>query len=203
MNDCTLYDMQLAAYAAVELSEPELGAVRDHLARCGKCRAELAREQELRAVLGSLPAAICPAAVSDAVTQRISTGQSRRSAPLTDRSRAGARWPAALGLVAAAILAILLVPGLLRESPPAGPPAAGIGEPGEPFSRAEIEQARREFIMTLALAADVLDRSRDRTVVDVFGAQLPRAISSSLHPHASDAQVPTNNTNAAQTGGKG
>ncbi len=62
---------------------------------------------------------------------------------------------------------------------------------------------RREVIATLVLAADILDRSRDKTVVDVFGARLPRAISESLRPHATDAQNSTGNPNATHTGGNG
>jgi hypothetical protein len=204
MNDCTLYDMQLATYAAGELNEPELGAVQDHLERCAACRAELDRERELRSILGSLPLAVCPASVTATLAQRIDSAAGRDPGPTTDPRSAPHRWrwPAVVGLAAAAVLAVLLVPGLW-QGPPSEQPVARNDASASLYSDAEIDQARRDVITTLALAADILDRSRDKTVVDVFGAQLPRVISGSLRSPASDAQEPSDNTNAAHTGGKG
>ena len=45
----------ISAYLDGELQGPELGQLLDHLARCGKCAAELERIQEVRAAVRSLP----------------------------------------------------------------------------------------------------------------------------------------------------
>jgi len=197
MNDCTLYDIQLAAYAAGELSEPELGAVESHLARCAECRDELAREIDMRTMLAGLPQVPCPQRVSVAVYDTLARTQTET---MVGPWR---RWSLGPALVAATLLAVLLVPTMWQKTSPPDPTVANVGAGTPQFTTAEIKQARREVIATLVLAADILDRSRDKTVVDVFGARLPRAISESLRPHATDAQNSTHNPNAPHTGGNG
>ncbi len=194
MNDCTLYDIQLTAYAAGELTEPDLGAVENHLKRCADCRAELAREKEMRSLLGGLPTAECP----DSVTNFL-----HGVLPLEEDSNSNrfGWWPAGMGLVAAALLAVLLIPGLMGDTTETERLVAQV-ETHE-FTADEISQARHDVIATLALAADVLERSRDNAVVEVFGARLPRIINESLRSPASDAHGKTDNLKTAPTGGNG
>lgn len=195
MNDCTLYDIQLTDYAAGELAEPDLGAVKKHLERCADCRAELAREVELRSLLGGLPTAECP----DTVTNFLHDALPLDAGDSTGRSFGW--WPAGMGLVAAALLAVLLIPGLMGDN--AGTERLVAQAETHEFTAEEISQARHDVIATLALAADVLERSRENTVADVFGARLPRIINDSLRSPASDAQGKTDNTKTAPTGGNG
>jgi anti-sigma factor RsiW len=197
MNDCTLYDIQLTAYAAGELTEPDLGAVESHLARCADCRAELAREKELRDLLGGLPTAECP----DTVTHFLN-GVGQLDEDISSERRFG-WWPAGLGMIAAALLAVLLIPGLLDNADQTDGLVAQANSDAHEFTAAEISQARRDVIATLALAADVLERSRENTVVDVFGARLPRVINGSLRSPISDAHGTTDNHKTAPTGGNG
>ncbi len=195
MNDCTLYELQLMDLAAGELTEPDLGAVRKHLQQCADCSAELAREIQMRELLGGLPAAACPEAVTNRLQSALPLGADR-----TGNGRSS-WWPAGLGLVAAALLAVLLIPGWMNRTvaPESDLAQSEIHE----FTDAEISQARRDVIATLALAADILERSREETVADVFGARLPRIINGSLRSPLSDAQGTTDNLKTAPTGGNG
>lgn len=197
MNDCTLYDIQLTAYAAGELTEPDLGAVESHLKRCADCRAELAREKELRDLLGGLPTADCPDTVTHFLKGAVPSDEDKSS------ERRFGWWPAGLGMIAAALLAVLLIPGLLNNPDQTDDLLAQAQIDAHEYTAAEISQARRDVIATLALAADVLERSRENTVVDVFGARLPRVINGSLRSPISDAQGTTDNHKTAPTGGNG
>ncbi len=197
MKDCALYEIHLTDYAAGELTEPVLSALESHLGHCSACRDELAREIELRTVLGSLPLAQCP----DTVTQNVQHGNERHAPIATDRRSPW--WPAGLSLVAAALLAVLLMPEFVRGPHNPGPIAFDSEIAAPNFSAAEIAQARRDVIATLALAVDVLDRSRNQTVVNVFGARLPAAISGTLRPLSSDAQNHNNPTESNPSGGNG
>ena len=106
----------------------------------------------------------------------------------------------AIGL---ALLAVLLIPGLLDNADQTDGLVARANSDAHEFTAAEISQARRDVIATLALAADVLERSRENTVVDVFGARLPRVINGSLRSPISDAHGTTDNHKTAPTGGNG
>ncbi len=190
MRDCAQYEIQLTAYAAAELTEPDKRALENHLGHCAACRAELACEVELRTVLSGLPPAQCP----ENVARYLQGTLDLNGQPSSPRSN---WWPAGLGLVAATLLAVLLAPGLL----------SGLRTPArvaaQEFTVAEIAQARHDVVATLTLAADVMNRSRNKTVVEVFGARLPRAISGSLRPQSSDAHLPDNPTDKPPTGGNG
>ncbi|MCB1183978.1 zf-HC2 domain-containing protein [bacterium] len=195
MRDCEFYEIHLADYAAGELPRDRREALEAHLSACGGCREELAREIDLRTVLGSLPVAPCP----DAVTRGLAA-----LLPLdipADRGRGAPRpWLrlATSGLVAAALALFVLVPAL-RDGRPAAAPA-GHGA----YTQAEVDQARRDVINVLALTAGVLDRSRTRTMTEVFGDRLPGAVSGSLRsPHAPDAHTPNGANGASDTGGQG
>ncbi len=190
MRDCAQYEIQLTAYAAAEMTGPDHRGLKNHLSRCADCRAELAREVELRTVLAGLPPARCPESVSHYLQDTLDLNGQPSSA------RAN-WWPAGLGLVAATLLAVLLVPGLLNG--PLTPAQVAAPE----FTAAEIAQARHDVVATLTLAADVMNRSRNKTVVEVFGAHLPRAISGSLRPQGSDAHILNNPTDEPPTGGNG
>ncbi len=205
MQDCTLYEIKLGDYAAGELNEPDLSVVQKHLTQCADCQAELDREMELRVVLSGLPQAQCPDSVTDFLHDKLALDTDAalpRIEKLPTTSRTG-WWPAGFGLVAAALLAVLMIPGLLDG--PHGPEqvATATDEVAPEFTAAEIAQARHDVIATLAMAAEVLDRSRDNAVVDVFGTRLPRAITESLRPLATDAQKTTDDPNQSHTGGNG
>jgi len=198
MQNCTLYELKLADYAAGDLQQPDLGVVDTHLEICADCRAELAREMELRTVLGEMPTVACP----DSVTQFFGDLLESDVQPSVQHNRAN-WWPAGLGLIAAALLAVLMVPGLLTGPPQPQQVATNDSDISLGFSAAEIAQARHDVIATLAMAAEILDRSRDNTVVNVFGSRLPEAITGSLRPLASDAQKTTNDPNQTHNGGNG
>jgi len=211
-HDCTQYELQLTDYTAGDLTEPDRAAVENHLAQCAACRSELAREVELRTALVDLPLAQCPDSVTsflraslDLADTARAPAQSGSSAPVDSFVPSGWRRTG-LGLVAATLVAALLIPGLLeraREPEPVVARANQANLAAVEFSDAEIEQARRDVVATLTLTAGILDRSRDRTVAEIFGARLPAAISGSLRPNTSDAQKTNRNSNETPTGGNG
>ena len=210
-RDCTLYEIHLAAYAGGDLPEPEYGAVSSHLSWCDACRAELVREYELRDLLGELPVVACPDRVSERLFATLGLDRDvpnpaprPRRAPVFGRPPVGplANGLMAAGLMAAVLLAALFLPGRLGR--PDGPgPQASANVPATVYSDAEIAQARHDLIASLTMAAEVLDRSREQTMNDVFGNRLPGAVSGSLRPHAPDAQVPNRAPGASPSGGNG
>ena len=195
MRDCDFYEIHLAAYAAGDMADGERELLTAHLDTCDACRAELAREMDLRLLLGELPAARCPDAVSRSLHEILDLDAPQVAA---DDRRSAWAWIGPAGVVAAALVALLLVPGL-RDGAPPTPQAAQ-----EAYSEAEVAQARREVLAVLALTADVLDRSSGRTMSNVFGDRLPEAVSGSLRsPHAPDAHTPNSAHSASDNGGQG
>jgi len=186
--DCAFFELQLTEYTSGTLSAGDCARLARHLAVCDSCRAEAAREEELRKVLGNLPTIACPAMPADQFTDQAS-------------GRRVARWPWAIGMAAAVLLAIVLVPGILPGSSLLMDQAAHGPEAPHKFTVAEVAQARRDLLTTLALAVDVLDHSRDRTMVQVFARQLPRAVAGSLN--RLDSPTRKTDHNPITTGGKG
>jgi anti-sigma factor RsiW len=202
MHDCNAIESQLSEFAAGNLPRTDAVIVAAHLAACGSCRAEFDREQELRAILQELPLVTCPTRVSRALQRRVDLAA---GLPAARRSR---RWPASLGLVAAALLAVLLVPGLSRRTDrPLPTEAAGAATSNAQattgYTASEVNQARRDAVVALQLAASVLDRSRDRAVVDVFGSRLPRAISGALRPVPHQSPITDQPPQSTIPGGNG
>ncbi len=133
------------------------GEVARHLDGCRSCRAELAREQELRATLGSLPTVACPSGIGDFVPARAARRPAR-----------GRIWGWSLA-AAAGVAAVMLGVLYPRDQ-----------EPRRTWTEAELAEARHDMITTLSLTADAIDRGRRAAVVEVFGERLPRAVTGSL-----------------------
>jgi anti-sigma factor RsiW len=203
MQDCTQFEIQLTAFAAGELPAAEVVAVADHLAFCASCRAELRREQKLRLVLQDLPMVACPDRVTRAVQRQVAVPEPKRRTAGPARRPGLRRWPAGLGLVAAALVVALLGTGLRQRTSVPLPGEAATVVPARIYTPAEITQARREAAAVLRLTANVLDRSRDRTVVDVFGSRLPRAIGDALLPAAHQSPTTDQQPHATIPGGNG
>lgn len=170
---CREVEIELGAYAAGELVPLAAARVRGHLADCAACRAELAAERELRRTFASLERPRCP----DAVTARIRRRTVDR--PTTGRRIATVRrWGGSLA--AAAVLAVLLWPGLREGAPRSVEPAA--------WSRDELLDARREAALALAWTAEILERTERHTVQEVFGRTFAGSVQGSLLPNADTPQ---------------
>ena len=161
MGVCHEIQLQLTEYAGGDLLPAEAAEVARHLDGCPACRRELALENSLRTTLGSLPRVTCPEGVGRADEE-----------PTSHPIRRWTRWPVGAGLVAAASLAALLIGGLIDRSVDPDPAA--------PWSAREIAAAREDMLYTLALTAEVLERTQREAVVDVFGDRLPGALNGSL-----------------------
>ena len=171
MNLCRDIEIELAAYTGGELGPAEHELVRGHLDGCAECRAELAREMNLRETLGTLPTADVPADLDVRIRAAI---QSAGNGLPSRRYRH--RLAAAL-TVAAACLALALILPALR--PAAGPEPIAVG-PRRTWTDQEIAAAREEVMFSLALTARVLDRTQKDAVIEVFANQLPHAVNRSL-----------------------
>ncbi|MEN8007528.1 MAG: zf-HC2 domain-containing protein [Candidatus Krumholzibacteriota bacterium] len=164
MNRCPEIELELAAFCSGELDPAERKLVQDHLNRCADCRAELAREMNLRATLGSLPRATAPAGLAERILEDPAPAAEHRSSRRTGRRRL-----AAMGLAAAGLAAVLLLP-VLHTGP----------APEQTWTDQEIAAARQEVLYTLALTAKVIDRTQRDTVIEIFADKLPHAIDESF-----------------------
>lgn len=175
-SPCLDIELQLTGYAAGELDRAETEAVRQHLAECASCRAELKRELRLRELMGSLPLRRRDLEVED-------LAPAARRRPLRGVAR---RWLAPVAALAA-VLALVLLAGRFADTGPALSPAprAAVGvESGSgsapAWSEQELQQAQDEVEYTLALTARLLRKGERSAVQNVFGDRLPRAITDSL-----------------------
>jgi anti-sigma factor RsiW len=157
-------ERELAAYCSGELDPAARDRVRLHLEVCAGCRAELAREREIREVLGSLPRGSFPPELAHRI--EAATWGPAPAAPAAGRRT---RLTAALILAAAGLAAALLLPG----------PRTAFG-PKQVWTKEEIAEGRREVMFTLALTSQVIDRTRRDAVVEVFADKLPHAIDESF-----------------------
>jgi len=154
---CHDIELLLTDFAADDLAPGAAADVAAHVARCDACRTELDREMILRDVLGGLPVQAGPAV----------------PLPASPVRSGGRRWqPLVGGMIAAALALAVLIPDPAPDAP--GPLTGGI------YTPAEVAQARVDVRTSLILAARILERTERHTVVDVFGRQLPQAISGSL-----------------------
>jgi len=203
MKDCSKHLLQLSAYASEELSERERQELSNHLAQCADCCEELDRERELRQRLSGLPQVACPDHVFEAIMA--ATTEEPKAAEFPSRQNSWWSWGA---VAAAAVVAVLFLPGLtgvlVNDQPEQNVAIT------DEFSAEEIAQAKLDIIATLTMAADVVARSGENTMSDVFGNRLPKSLSGSLiqkrAPHRTDAQSDVqdnNNPNASHLGGKG
>jgi predicted anti-sigma-YlaC factor YlaD len=168
--------VSLLAAGAAEPAEE--AAVRAHLDGCAACRADLARSSEMLAELGRDP--VRTAEVPVPLEHLVRRVQARLDAP---PAAPAFRWAygatAAAGLAAAA-LALAVVPGLLERQAPA-PPATiaekvpDDGAPDDVVARMERRLSRDQAARYLDEAQDVLvtvaghpaDCERDHERVDV------------------------------------
>ncbi|MFT5233773.1 MAG: anti-sigma factor RsiW [Candidatus Krumholzibacteriia bacterium] len=199
MKDCTEHMIQMTAYTGDELDTNERLALENHLSRCGDCRDELAREWGLRHRMSGLPPVVCP----DHVVEAIMAQTQISSAPQATSHR----WWSWSAVAVAAVLAVLFLPGLtgVLTSDSTNHVVASRDE----FTAEEVAQAKRDVIATLALAAEVVSRSGESTMTDIFGTRLPKSLSGSLlqkrGPQQTDAQSDESikNPNASPLGGNG
>jgi anti-sigma factor RsiW len=171
MNHCRNIEIELAAYAGGELGSAERKRVRSHLDGCAECRAELAREMNLRETLGALPTANVPADLDDRIRAAI---QPAGNGIPSRRYRH--RLAAALTVAAAGLALALILPAL---RPAAVPEPIAVG-PRRTWTHEEITAAREEVMFSLALTARVLDRTQKDAVIEVFANQLPHLVNRSL-----------------------
>ena len=164
MNHCRDIELELAAYSSGDLGPAERDRVRNHLDDCAQCRAELAREINLRETLGSLPKVKTP----DVLAQKIKAATYRPAATMPGERKRG-RLTAVLVLAAASLAIALLAPALR--------PVSG---PDQTWTEEEIAAARQEVLYTLTLTAKVIDRTQREAVIKVFADKLPHAIDKSF-----------------------
>jgi hypothetical protein len=158
---CPEIQLLLTEFAADELDPAAAEQVAAHVARCADCRQDLADEMVLRRSLATLPVQVGPAVVR----------------PTAPRARRRAGWRPVLGGLVAAALAIAV---LLPDHAPNAPQGPSLG----PYTPAQVAQARMDVRTSLALTARILEKTERHTVVDVFGRQLPQAVSGPLRSAA-------------------
>ena len=161
-QQCHDIQLLLTEFAADALADDEAAGVAGHLAVCDDCRAELAREMSLRETLSTLPIQTAPAMATP-----------RRDALTARFPQPGRRWTPVLGGLAAAALALAI---FIPETPGDVPDRVIT----TPYTPAQVAQARYDARTSLVMAFDIIAKTQRHTVTDVFGRQLPRAISGSL-----------------------
>lgn len=166
---CEWTAAQLAPYCAGELEAGKTEQVDIHLECCPACRAELAREQDLRNTLSHLPLVECPARVTAAILEETQF-DGAPPAPAVRVSLAR-QWTSYLGWAAAAAAAFLIVWSTDR-------PVEKSGQGN--FTAQEITTARQEARASLLLTATILNRTERSTVKEVFGQTLPASLSRSI-----------------------
>lgn len=170
-------------YLDQDLAPAETREVEAHLAGCPDCRAELDLARRLRAAMREgLPMLSCPPEVSAEVL-RVAREEAGRGAanvphpppvgrrptlPLRRRVRELVRSPVPVGrrpalrggalrpaLAAAAVLLLLVAAPLLYRSVTGPEPEVAAGDPGPPYSAAEVARAEEEARLVLAYVASV------------------------------------------------
>lgn len=172
---CAAAALLLTGYVAGELDGDQAASLREHLARCPRCREELAREQVLRRAVAGLPLVKCPPRLARRL--RDLPFEVPRPARPTPRFR----WPALVGSAAAAAALALLLRGPGPAPTPArteSPVTATVTEPA--WTEAEIAGARDDLKRGLLLTARILNHTERSTVKEVFGNTLPRTLNRSL-----------------------
>jgi len=164
---------RLAGYVAEDLEAHEVAEVERHLAVCEDCRGELAAEKTLRESLGTLPVVRCPDRVSETILAGVDASGDgnatarRRVVPFGWRR-------ATVGLAAAAAVLALFLVGPLGDRTDHTELAANT------WTEQELASARSDILATLALTAEIINRTERKTVDEVFGRHLPGAVSSSI-----------------------
>jgi len=165
METCRNIELLLADYSAGDLDTGQKADVDGHLSACADCRAELARELDLRHTLAGLPQATCPDRVTTAILAAID------AEPVAAPQRHWlSRGRAYIGLAAAVLaLAVLLPRGLDLARGPAEPT----------YTAQEIRTARKGATTALLLATQVIDRG-ERETARRLGESVPESLTRSL-----------------------
>jgi putative zinc finger protein len=153
--------------AAGALAPAEEAAVRSHLDGCAACRADLARTAEALAELARDP--VRTAEVPIPLAHLVRRVQARLDAP---PAAPGFRWSfgatAATAALAAAVLALAVVPRLRERPGPAASPGIASLEPGTEATAPDEVVARMERRLSRDQAARYLDEAQD-VLVTVAG----------------------------------
>jgi len=177
MKTCDEIQLRLDDLRSGEL-DPDIRAdVLAHLDSCAVCRTIYDLEQDLRDTLADLPLVACPGRVSERILDQIVA----EPEPVRDRSvritRRPRNWlPTAALLAAAAVLLVVLLPERDREISP---------EPIE-ITQVDVFTARRDALRGLSRAAEIIEKTERATLTDVFGQQLPGAITGPLRSAFAD-----------------
>jgi len=167
MTRCELATGMLTGYVAGELGPMEQAIVAEHLAECGACRAELAREQKLRALMSDVPAYRCPDELTAAISAAVDAEPApERRRPRINRVHSWTSTVAVTSLVAAAVLLVLVLP-------PSQPllDTAAVNDPlpeSTSWTQDELDRGREEAQWALAFTASIIDKAEKQTMADVM-----------------------------------
>lgn len=175
MYGCQDVELLLAEYAAGDLSGELIDLVTDHLAVCENCRRELSLERRLRDRLAGLPDRRLSAAVT-AELHQVPHGVHRLP---SDRRRSGMNRLAVSGLIAAAVLLIVLLP-TTGPGPDTKVLETQVVAAAPDLTPAQLATVRRDALWSLAKTAKIIDKSERATISDVLGRRLPQTITGSL-----------------------
>jgi hypothetical protein len=157
---------RVSLLAAGAIGPAEEAAVRTHLLGCAACRADLARSEEALAELARDP--VRTAEVPVPLAHLVRRVQARLDAP---PAAPAFRWKyAATAALAAAVLALAVVPRLLERPDPLASPgiASTEPEPGTDATAPDEVVARMERRLSRDQAARYLDEAQD-VLVTVAG----------------------------------
>ncbi len=120
MSDDHRFGEELQDLLDGRLAEPARAEIEAHVARCPRCREELAELQGARAAVRGLPPLAQPAGLAVRIAS-VLDAEDRAAAPGPTRRRLPHRWPlVAAGLIAAAALvALLILPSATADLPAA------------------------------------------------------------------------------------
>lgn len=158
---CTEIELLITQFAADELPADQAADVAGHVAVCEPCRDELNLEITLRRSLAALPVVAAPA-MATPLPGSATAGKGRRVF----------RGQLVGGLLAAVLALAVLMPDLDNDLPDR--------MIASPYTPAQVSQARVDLRTSLTMALDIITKTERHTMADVFGRQLPRAVSGSL-----------------------
>lgn len=172
-GNCSEYQIMMASYVGDELDEKATAQLEEHLNHCSECRAELARENQLRQTLAQMPLEVCPQRVTRKILEQIEGPESpqEKPRPIPNLHR---QWTSYTGWVAAAAAVFLLVVNPWAENAPSP-------ESARPqYTAQEIQAARQDLKYSLRLTAAIIKDTERSTVKEVFGNKLSQSLSRSI-----------------------
>ncbi|MEZ4389164.1 MAG: zf-HC2 domain-containing protein [Candidatus Krumholzibacteriia bacterium] len=171
MTRCNHIESLFTEYVSDELTPLERAIVDDHLAACAACRAELALAREVADGLASLPDVACPDRVARDILAAVDAEAAGRLAP---GRRGHAAWWRTAGLAGTLAAAVLLAVVLPRRAPAPAPVAHDPRPDTLLTSPAQVAAARQELLWTLAYTAEVIERSEQRSLANMWRQVLSR-----------------------------